>query len=210
MTGAMRGYYMFSVWAIRLFTLNCLWIGFTILGFGMFGLMPATTAMFAVTRKWVIQRKEEVPIFRTFWTTYKKSFLQTNLHGIFFLLVGYLLLTEFRITQAGSGTAYTVAMFATVGVMLIFGMVLLYFFPIYVHFRLSNFSYIKWSLLIGMIHPVLTIFLIVAIGAVVYFMYISIPILIFLFGGSVTAYFIMWAVSKTFRLYEKRESVTAS
>lgn len=207
MTGAIRGYYIFSIWVVRLFTLNGLWICCTIIGFGMFGLMPATAAMFAVTRKWIIQRKEEVPICRTFWTAYKKSFLQTNLHGIFFLLVGYLLITEFRIAQAGS---YTVAMFATVGIMLILVIMLLYFFPIYVHFRLDNFSYIKWSLLIGMIHPLLTIFLIVAIGVGGYFIYTSIPILIFLFGGSVTAYFIMWAVSKTFSLYEKRESATAS
>lgn len=204
LTGVINGYYAFSLWVVRLFALNCLWIGFTLFGFGVFGLMPATVAMFSVTRKWVTAQKEMVPIYHTFWTTYKKSFVQTNMYGLLFFLVGYLLITEFRIAQAGSGTAYTAAMFATLGIMLIFAIIMLYFFPIYVHFHLSYIDYVKWPLLISIIHPVLTVFLLVSLGCTFYFIYTTVPILIVLFGGSGAAYLIMWAVSQTFFLYYRK------
>lgn len=46
---------------------------FTLLGLGVFGIMPATAALFAVMRKW-IQGQDNVPVLKTFWQEYKGEF----------------------------------------------------------------------------------------------------------------------------------------
>src|SRR5690625_1995366 len=49
---------------------NILWFVFTLLSLIIFGFMPATVALFSVTRKWVMGDMD-VPVFSTFWGTYR-------------------------------------------------------------------------------------------------------------------------------------------
>ena len=56
----------FCEWVLKFFYANLLWFVFTMLGLGVFGFMPATTALFSVTRKWIMG-KTDIPIFKTFW-----------------------------------------------------------------------------------------------------------------------------------------------
>src|SRR5699024_2683932 len=101
------GAYRFSVWLTRLAYLNLLWIAFTIIGLGIFGFMPATTAMFAIARKW-LHGEVDIPITKTFWQQYKASFFQTNILGLLLGGVGYLLVVEFRILQVQEMMLYIV------------------------------------------------------------------------------------------------------
>lgn len=205
MESFVRGYYQFCLWIMRLFLLNILWIAFTILGLGIFGFMPATAAMFAIVRKWVFS-ETDIPIYKTFWKKYKQSFKQTNLHGLVFAFVGYLLITEFRIVQVmGDSTAKQMVMFAILGTILLYGLIVLYYFPIYVHFDLESMSYFKWPFVIGIVYPVLSVVLILLLVFGYYFLSYT-PILVFLFGGSVGAYIIMWGVSKTFQTFEENNT----
>jgi uncharacterized membrane protein YesL len=54
----------------------------------IFGLLPATAAMFAVARKWAMG-EVDVPIFRTFWSSYRKEFWKVHTLGVVLTLIGF-------------------------------------------------------------------------------------------------------------------------
>ncbi|MEI3606199.1 YesL family protein [Pseudogracilibacillus sp. SE30717A] len=205
MHGFIAGYYKFSVWAMKLAYVNFLWIAFTLLGLGVLGFMPATIAMFSVVRKWN-NGEEEIPVFKTFWNTYRKEFLKANGFGLILFLSGYLLVLEFQILRLQENIIYFIVSFGVLAIFILYAIVLIYFFPIYVHFNLKITDYIKWPFIIGIVHPILTLFMMVGLVAIVYLIYVTIPAILFFFGGSVTAYFIMWGASKTFEKYEITEA----
>ncbi|NBJ70827.1 MULTISPECIES: DUF624 domain-containing protein [Clostridia] len=196
-----NGYYRFSVWTVRLAYLNFCWMFFTILGMGVFGLMPATSAMFMIVRKWM-QGEEDMPIFRLFWTAYRENFVKTNSIGFVFIFIGYFLVIEFNILRAQESFIYYIVSYSVLGTLLLYAVVLLYFFPVFVHFNLKWLDYLKWPFIIGICHPILTIFLFGVLSVVHYFVWITIPALLFFFGGSLTALFVMWAASQSFAKYE--------
>ena len=201
MTSIAQGYYTISVWITRFAYVNILWIAFTILGLGLFGLMPATVAMFAVVRKWNLG-EQDIAIFPLFWKTYRQEFVKANGLGFLLAAIGYLLTIEFQILGTQTSLIYQMVQFSVVVILILFVMVVAYFFPIYVHFNLKSMDYIKWPFIIGIIHPILTVVLLVGIGLLLSITFYSLPALLFLFGGSVTAYILMWGVSKTFAKYE--------
>lgn len=196
-----RGYYIFAIWITRFAYLNILWVLFTIAGLLFFGIMPATVAMFAIVRKW--QRGEdELPVFTTFWEIYRQEFWKANSIGIILLLLGYFFSIQFQILGAQSALVYQMAQFSIVIVFALLAMLGLYLFPIYVHFDLKTMQYLKWPLIISIVHPILTVFLLACIGLAGYFIFQIFPAALFFFGGSFSAYFITWGVSKTFAKYE--------
>lgn len=201
MKGFVGGYYAFAVWLTRIAYLNILWVLFTIAGLIIFGFFPSTTAMFSVTRKWVLGEKD-IPIFTTFWETYKKEFVKSNIIGLIILLVIYLLSIQFQILRSVEGTSYFIASYVILALFLIVFIVVLYLFPIYVHFKLRLIDYFKWPLVIGILHPILTLFLMAVTVILNYLTYIFLPGLLFFLNGSVTAYIVTWGVSQTFSKYE--------
>ena len=202
MNGFIDGYYRFAVWITRFAYLNLLWIAFSLVGLGVVGFFPATAAMFAVVRKWVHGEKD-IPVFQFFWKNYKKEFLKINVLGYLLAGTGYLMIMEFRILRTQEHIAYTMASFAVVGLFLLFSVIVLYLFPIYAHFQLRAVNYIKWALLIGIGHPLLTIFLLGIVMALIYLLFITIPAVLFFFGGSVIAYILMWGTHLTFAKMEE-------
>ena len=201
MSGFVNGYYQFSLWAMRLAYVNILWFTFTLVGLFFFGLMPATAGMFAVVRKWVAG-DTDIKIFQTFWKSYSKEFLKANLLGYLLAGIGYLLYIELQILRAQENMSYFVASYGVIALLIVLLIVLLYSFPIFVHFNISTLQNIKWAFVIGVIHPVLTIAMIAILGVVHYVAFMTIPALLFFFGGSVTAFILTWGASKTFTKYE--------
>ncbi|GLO67902.1 hypothetical protein AQ616_01505 [Oceanobacillus sp. E9] len=201
MTSIAQGYYTIAVWITRFAYLNILWVAFTILGLGIFGLMPATVAMFAVVRKWNMG-EQDITIFPLFWKTFRQEFVKSNGLGLLLVAIGYLLTIEFQILGTQTSLIYQMVQFSVVVILILYVMVVAFFFPIYVHFNLKSMDYIKWPFIIGIIHPILTVVLLVGIGLLLSITFYSLPALLFLFGGSVTAYILMWGVSKTFAKYE--------
>lgn len=80
-----NGFYRFCEWVMRLAYLNLLWIGFSLAGAVVFGLAPATAAMFAVTRQWVMGNTD-IPVFQTFFQTFKKEWAKSSVLGLFYRL----------------------------------------------------------------------------------------------------------------------------
>lgn len=199
------GYYRLAVWITRLAYLNVLWLTFTIMGLGLFGIMPATVAMFSVIRKWNMG-EEDIPVFKTFWKSYREDFLKANGIGIIFFLIGYLLVIQFNYLFFQPSIIYKTASFSIVALFILYAIVMTYFFPIFVHFNLKVIDYLKWPFIIGFIHPILTIVMICGIGIMIYIVFLTIPALLFFFGGSVIAYILMLGVSQTFSKYEAEAS----
>lgn len=206
MQGLAAGYYKFAVHITRLAYLNLLWVVFTLLGVIIFGFMPATAAMFSVTRKWVMG-EPETPIFKTFWKTYREEFFKLNVYGIILMGSVYLLIIEFNILFHQPSVVYKLASFGIVAIFILYAIVLTYFFPIYVHFNLSKATdYVKWPFVIGVVHPILTFILIVGISVLLYAIWFVIPGLLFFFAGSVVAYIITFGAAATFDKYEVKEA----
>ncbi|WP_318614294.1 YesL family protein [Sporosarcina sp. YIM B06819] len=197
------GFYHYSEWIVRLAYVNLLWIAFTIAGLGIFGFMPATISMFAVIRKWRMG-EVNVPIWSTFWKNYKKEFIKSNVFGTIFFLIGYVLSIEFQILRNTDQLIYLIVSYGVLGLFLLLLITFIYFFPIFVHFKLENIQYLKWPFIMGIIHPILTIVLLVVIGGITYVTVLYMPGMLLFFGGSVIAYVLMWGVTMTFPKYESK------
>lgn len=205
MEGIAMGFYRVAEWVTRFAYVNLLWVAFTVFGLILFGFLPSTVAMFAVVRKWTMGEKD-VPIFTLFWKTYKKEFIKANLLGYILLIIGYVLSMEFRVLQTQTAMPYFIASFGVIAQFILYAVVLMYFFPIFVHFNLTAKQYFKWPFIIGIGHPILTVFLVVVVGLIHYVAFNTIPGILFFFGGSVTAFILMWGASLTFSKYEKAEA----
>lgn len=195
------GYYQLCVWVTRFAYVNVLWILFTLLGFVLFGVMPSTVAMFAVIRKWV-NGDSEVPIFKTFLEVYRVEFLKSNILGYVFLAVGAILYIDLYFLRTQEGL---VNLFLTYGILVLFFIyfvMLLFIFPIFVHFELKFKQYITWPLIIGVIHPIVTIGMIIGTIVAFYVLFKMLPALALFFGGSVMAFILMWGSTQTFAKFE--------
>ncbi|WP_226668538.1 YesL family protein [Metabacillus litoralis] len=196
--------YNVAEWIMRLCIVNLLWILFTICGFVVFGLFPATAAMFSITRKWTLG-DFDVPLFKTFWQAYKKEFLQANVLGIIFYIIAGLLYINFMYTKSlteGSSILFIGGFFS---LCLFFIILLIHIFPLFAHYKLTTFQYIKRAFLIGLIKPLNTLLMIVGSYAIFY-MLSSLPGLNFFFLGSSVSFFLSWVSVRTYKKLEQKEA----
>lgn len=202
--GGMSGWlYRISEVISRMAYVNILWILFTILGLGLFGFMPATVALFAVIRKWIMGEKE-IPIFSTFWNNYRKEFIKSNLLGAILLIIGYILYID--LTFVPTGGFFTALRIGLLVITLFFVIILLYIFPLYAHFEWKIRLYLKNSLLLGLSHPHYTLMMIVGIVAL-YYICLKFPGIIPFFSISILAYILMWPA---YLVIKKIEDLQAS
>lgn len=188
---------------IELIYINILWILFTVLGLGIFGLFPATVSMFAIVRK-IIMGEENFKIFNTFWSTYRAEFMKTNGFAIIFYLVGYFLYYDLQFLQLNVGKFQ----FLYPVLILIFftGLItLLFFFPVYVHFKLRFFQYLKQSFLIALTSPI-EVITIALTGVSIYLVVSFFPGMIPLFPGSIFAYIVTKLCFRAFTRITKRQT----
>lgn len=115
-------------------------------------------------------------------------------------------MVQYQILRAQEAVMYYIASFAVIALAVLFIVILLYFFPVFSHFKLSNIQYLLWPCVIGFLHPVLTITLFAAVAGIYYFIFISMPGLLFLIGGSVAAFILTWGEQLTFARFERREN----
>jgi uncharacterized membrane protein YesL len=178
-----------SEWIMLLAYLNILWILFTLLGAVVFGIFPATAAMFAVIRKWLIG-KNDVPVFKTFWNYYRAEFLKTNLLGLMFFVTGFILYLDFKIIEFQNEfihRIFLIVMFLSTG---IYTVILIYIFPVFVHYDLKLLQYIKNAFLIGVANPIRTALMILCL-ITAFFVLRMAPGLLPFFSGSLLSIVMM-------------------
>lgn len=187
---------------LRLAYINILWLLFCIVGLGIFGLFPATSAMFAITRKLVIGEKN-FKIFPDFWKHFKQDFMKANGFGVIILITMYLLYFDFKFVEQSSNFQFLVPILLFI--LISFIITLIFLFPVFSHFKLRFFQYIKQSFFIAITSPI-ELFAIGASAALIYFVMTLFPGAIPLFSGSVFAYISTILSFRAFERIEKKKS----
>ncbi|WP_416151168.1 YesL family protein [Salipaludibacillus sp. HK11] len=203
MNGWAEGFYRISEWVLRIVSVNLLWIFFTLAGLGIFGVMPATIAMFTLIRKW-FRKEYEFPVIKTFWQTYRQEFLKANGFGFIIGIFVYILYINLQYLSILSGVYHSIMFFAFTVTSILFIMFSVYFFPVYVHFDLKFSQYFKRTIILALLN--LHIFIVMIVGLVgLYFLFMSVPGLLPFFSISVPAFFMMAMVQLSLKHIEWKQ-----
>ncbi|WP_053363440.1 DUF624 domain-containing protein [Bacillus sp. FJAT-27251] len=189
-------------WTFRLAYVNLLWICFSVLGLFLFGFFPATAAMFTVIRKWRL--KEQVPIFQTFKETYRKEFTDANKVGWLLMFIGFFLYIDFFILFRLEGSIFLFLAFILIPLTFVYLSILLYIFPVFVHFQLKNIEYIKYAFIISLSYPHLTILMLLG-SFVLISIYLTFPMFFPLLLGSSLSTLCMYISKRVVQKLEKGE-----
>lgn len=186
--GVMGGIFKISDVIMRLAYLNLLWFAGALAGGIILGVMPATVALFSIVRSW--QLEDETLIFhQEFLKVYKSEFLKSNLLGLGMGAVGYLLFINFQVTSliVENQTIIVVLIFSNILAAVFLGLLILFIFPIYVHFEMSLFEKVKFAVLFGITNPHITFALLITI-LLFSLLFVITPSIIFFFSISSLAY----------------------
>lgn len=146
---------------VDLFLLNLLWV-LTMLPLITF--FPATTALFGVIRRRILHKETE-GIFKDFFQMFKANFRQSFVISIIWSALALFLYFDYRIIDP-SGSVGQLILYIILGIgILLFSSISIYLFPIMVHFELSWKHVIRNALLFSLMNPVLTILLLIIVGA---------------------------------------------
>jgi uncharacterized membrane protein YesL len=148
-------------WITRLAYINLLWLLFMILGLFVLGAAPATVAMFTLIRKWIMG-ESDLPVFTTYWETYKKEFWKANSLGFILAGISIILYLDWRLISSLQGSLYPILMGCLIGVFFLFLVITLFIFPVYVQYEYKTLQYIKTAFLLGISYPLYTMVMISA------------------------------------------------
>jgi len=190
--------YRASDWIVKIAYINFLWILFSLLGLFILGFFPATVAMFAAIRKW-IRTERDFSIFKTFWNSFRTEFLTANIVGYVLVAIGYILYIDFKFFAMFDNWIGIVVSLLLLAVTMLFVIVILYIFPVIVHYKLKKLQYFKHALMIGISFPKNT-FLLIGGMIIIYFVISFIPPHLAIFLSSLISYFIM---KVTYSAFEK-------
>lgn len=98
LNGIFKAIFEIGKWLSKMMYLHLLWVIFSLMGLVVFGVMPATTAMFTVIRKWM-EDDNDIPVFQTFLASYKTHFLKSNALGTFLVAIGIFLYIDMKISK---------------------------------------------------------------------------------------------------------------
>jgi uncharacterized membrane protein YesL len=197
MNTKMNSLYTITEWITRFAYVNILWIGFSLLGLVLFGISPATVAMFSVIRKWIMG-DSDIPVFQTFWLTYKQDFLRSNGIGFVIALIAVIIYVDLNYIKINPSFQIPIYL-------LIFTVIMtsLYLFPVYVHYNVPFLQLFKNAFFIMMVNPMANIMMLIGFVAAIVVMRF-LPALFIFFGGSISAGIIMASCYLAFNKIEKK------
>jgi uncharacterized membrane protein YesL len=201
----MGGFYKLLEWISRLALLNLLWISFSLLGLVIFGFFPATVAMFAVVRKWMLG-KEDVSIIKTFWTAYKQEFLKSNLLGLIIFLIGTILYIDFQFVNHSTSSLVSVLYIPFFILIFIFICMMFYILPIFVHYDMKISQIIKTSFFVMIMNPLSTFYMLIGSFGICYALSFAPPICI-LYSGNLLALFLMKPATNAFEKISQKSGL---
>lgn len=192
-------------WITRFAYLNLLWVLFSLVGGVIFGIFPATIAMFAITREWLMGNTDG-PLFKSFWGHYRENFIKGNVLGLFVAVIICLITMDIFYIQANNNELLTWTYIPLFAFMLLFILFLFYLYPTFVHYDLKLPQVIKNSFLIMLINPIHSLLILMCLVPL-FFIMRAFPALAFIFGGSSYAYITMWLSLHAFnRLNRKNQT----
>lgn len=184
-------YYNIGEWIIRLFKLHLFWIFFTFTGLIVFGVFPATSALFYILRNQLFHIDDNRPIHQQFWSTYKKDFIKVNFLSYTMLFIGIIfysdlhILNHFEVSTLHS--FFTICLYIF---LFLYFIIFIYLFPIYSHFQLKTLGYLKYSFILALAKPLQTLLLLFGLVVLVFF-YTKFPGIVVFLGITPISLFIM-------------------
>ncbi|TPE71023.1 YesL family protein [Halalkalibacterium halodurans] len=174
--------------AVYFFTvLNLLWLLGSLLGLGVFGVMPATVALFSVIRA-KLRRDQELQLVPAFFDAYKTAFVRSNVLGLFFGLGFYVLYvnaafaTYFYEKDVQFFIYLVVFFFAAIMTLAFINL-----FSIMAHFEMKTIQYVKAAIGLVFVHPLKTVMQFIWLVAYV-LLAIFLPKVFLVVGVSVISY----------------------
>lgn len=210
LNGIFGGFYKISVWITRFASLNVVWfiVNFPVLFFvynlllvesigemiitgiiisilAPFLFFPATTAMFAVMRKWIMG--DDIKLASSYWKYFKEEYKKSVLGGAVISFFWVLLVVDYYFYVSTSQSKLFTAFFIVLAFLLI--VFSLHFFSIIVHAKTKLFQALKNALIITIGNPILTIEVGVISALVIYLSFTKFAFLIPFFMGAIIAFF---------------------
>lgn len=190
-------------WFTNLVYLNVLWVIFCILGLGIFGVFPAIAATFSVTHNWLTKRTD-VPIFKTFWFTYKKQFIRSNLLGYLLLIIGLILYIDILVFNSSTNAILNLLTIPLIAFFFVYIMAMFYVFPALIYYDIKLFHVVKNAFFVMILNPLPTIFMLVGILVVSSFVF-QFQALIPILGMSLFSVAIMMPALRAFEMINKKQ-----
>lgn len=215
----MGGLYSLSEWISRFSVINLLWFVFNIPivffvinllyvkqeGAWIFSLIPlilllpflffpATTAMFASARDWVM--KEENTSIKQYWSYYKDNYKKSFLAGLVFTALWTIWAVDYY--YFSQKNVIFMVLFFVMGIVLF--VMTINFFSIFAHYELTLLQAFKNAFIISLGSPALFLTILVSSGIILYMSIYGFPVVIPFFTGSVIAYL---SFSAFYRFYLK-------
>lgn len=174
----------------RFAALNLTWLLFVVLGVGVFGLFPATVALFHRARLWVLGEQDE-PMLKDFWHQYKQHFLSANLAGWLFTIIGVSLYLNFEVIRAAEGSVPLYMVLPFIALTTLFVLFVSAILPVSLHCADGSRDVLKKTLffVLGKLPAAL---LFPAVIWAVAWVCLVLPAFFLFFSGSLTAYALMW------------------
>lgn len=192
-------------WIWRVVAINFCWIGFTILGLGIFGFFPASVALFTIVRKW-LKKDTDAPLLKTFSRVYFKEWKRTNGIALVYYALALFFFIDIRIVMelmTGMFSIFLLVFLYVVSILLVLSVG--YFFALYAHYELSTKDYIKQSFFYATTSISTTIW----IGAGLFtvgFLIFKVPGLLLFISGVAPAYWMMVVCMNRFQQLERMVS----
>lgn len=169
-------------WTARLAVVNLVFLLFSI---PIFTIFPSVAALFEVTRRWE-KGDKELPIFQTFLYYFRKNFWKSYQIGLPLTAVGLLLFFDIQALSGQTAGSLLILRYALYSLVVLFALLILYSFPIFVHYNLSISRIYFLALTIGVTRTLITLSLLLSTTAIVG-MLLFWPALFFFFPFSLIA-----------------------
>ncbi|WP_166786677.1 YesL family protein [Jeotgalibacillus salarius] len=179
MEKTMNGLYTLCEWIAKGAWLNLIWLGYLLGGLVLFSAVPAAFAAFTVIRKW-LRGETDLKTWQTFHQAFtqacRKSWKPMTLFTVVLLLVA----AQF-IYFAMQEVIHPVQFTAGVFFIILIGVIVLYLFPVWVHYDLTFIQMVKQAALIALISPLHTLFMAFSSAALI-LVFLAMPALFPFFG----------------------------
>ncbi|WP_256941198.1 YesL family protein [Bacillus sp. EAC] len=191
-------------WIMRFAYVNLLWFLFSIAGLIIFGIFPATVALFTIVRKW-IQKETDFPIWQTFLSVYLNEFKNSNRLGLILISCGTFLVFDAFFIQTLEGAFQLVLQVPLLIISAVYLMVLLYIFPVYVHYEFKLIEYLKNAFFLSIYHFHMTLLMLISVAAILFLLLYQ-PGLTPFFSIVSVAWVLMFCGIYSFNRIESRQS----
>jgi len=154
---------------------------------------PATTAMFALTREWILNQEQD-SLIKTYLRFYKENYKKSVCGGFMITGMWVVWIVDFYYVKDMS----TILMFAILLLGLVLYVFTIHFFSVSVHYQENLWKLIKKAFLLTLGSPVLFFVILLTNGLLLYISFNGFIILVPFFTGSLIAFI---SFSAFYRLY---------